>query len=59
MTIREVTWRIQEEQKRENRAMERHAQLACWLLNEHRKRKDQLKVHNLVRMKTPHTRDDG
>lgn len=33
MTLREVQWRLDGETERENRAFERLAQLACWVIN--------------------------
>lgn len=33
MTPREVQWRIEADQDRENREFERLAQLACWVMN--------------------------
>ncbi len=56
MTMREVMWRIKAEVERENRELERAAQLACWLLNDRRKRKDQLKMRDLVRWAPPKRR---
>ena len=49
MTPREARWRIEDEVNRENRELERVAQLACWVVNPWiEKRENKMHVSNLV-----------
>lgn len=48
MTIREVRWRIEEEQKRENRALERLGDQAVWLINATREARYHIKRSDLI-----------
>lgn len=49
MTPREFNTRVKAETERENRELERIAQLACWVINPWLKRGDQLTVRKLLR----------
>ncbi len=52
MSIRDVKWRIAEEQKRENRALERLGDHAVWMINSIREPKDRIVRAQLVRFGT-------
>lgn len=57
MTPKEVQWRIEAEQGRENREFERIAQLACWVINPWiTNRSDRYTVGKLLRR---HPKHDG
>jgi hypothetical protein len=53
MTPMEFQWRLQADVERENRELERIAQLACWLINPHLKRGQQLTVNKLIKRRKP------
>ena len=52
MTPRELQWRLNGQQELENREFERLAQLACWLLNAQRGKKQKaIQVKDLLKPK--------
>lgn len=54
LTPLEFSWRLDAEFERENRALERLADLACWLLNPHRgKGQKALTKRDLIKRRAP------
>jgi hypothetical protein len=53
LTPLEFSWRMDAEIERENRELERVAQLACWVLTPFLGRGSNLTVNKLVRRKAP------
>jgi hypothetical protein len=53
MTPREVEWRIEADVDRENRQLERVAQLACWVMNPWLSKGQRYTVKKLVGRKPP------